>query len=109
MDGIDAIFVGPNDLSISLGVPDQMDHPEYEAALRRILSICKAHGVPTLIHHQTVELITRWLREGARFVLYSSDVGQMHNGFRNDFGRIKEVGAELEGEEDALGKTPRNA
>ena len=95
--GIDGIFVGPNDLSISLGIPDQYDHPDYEAALREVLRICEAHHVPNLFHHQTVELSTRWLREGARFVLYSSDVGQMHNGFRNDFGRIKEVGAELEG------------
>ena len=50
VDGIDAIFVGPNDLSISLGHPDQYDHPDYEAALREILSKCKAHNTPTLIH-----------------------------------------------------------
>ena len=40
--GIDGIFVGPNDLSVSLGVPNQLDHPDYEGALRRIISICKA-------------------------------------------------------------------
>ena len=94
---IDAVFVGPNDLSISLGLPDQYDHPEYEAALRRILSICKARNTPTLIHHQTVELTQKWLREGARFVLYSSDVSTMHNGFRQEFGAIKRVGEELGG------------
>ena len=97
--GIDGIFVGPNDLSISLGIPDQYDHPDYEAALREVLRICEAHHVANLFHHQTVELSTKWLREGARFVLYSSDVGQMHSGFRENFGRIKEVGAELEGVE----------
>ena len=94
---IDAVFVGPNDLAISLGVPDQYDHPDYEAALRRILSICKAHNTPTLIHHQTVALTQKWLREGARFVLYSTDFRAMHNGFREEFGAIKKVGAELGG------------
>ncbi|MDP6072164.1 MAG: aldolase/citrate lyase family protein [SAR202 cluster bacterium] len=98
VDGIDAVFVGPNDLSISLGVPDQYDHPDYEAALREVIRICKAHNVPNLFHHQTVELSTRWLREGVRWVLYSSDSRQMHNGVREDFGRIKAVGAELEGD-----------
>ena len=93
--GIDAIFVGPNDLSISLGVPNQYDHPDYEAALRRILSICDAHSTPTLIHHQTVALTQKWLKEGARFVLYSSDARTMHNGFREEFGAIKTVGEEL--------------
>ena len=95
--GIDAIFVGPNDLSISLGIPDQYDHPDYAAAIHEVLRVCKAHDVPTLVHHHTVELSTRWMRDGARFVLYSTDAREMHNGFREDLGRIKDVGAELEG------------
>ena len=95
--GIDAIFVGPNDLSITLGIPDQYDHPDYEAALREIISKCQAAGVPTLIHHQTVELTTKWLQEGARFVLYSSDARSMHNAYRDEFGAIKAAGAELGG------------
>ena len=98
VDGIDAIFVGPNDLSITLGIPDQYDHPDYEAALREIISKCKAAGKPVLIHHQTVALTQKWLKEGARFVLYSSDARAMHNGYREEFGQIKEVGQELGGD-----------
>ncbi len=97
IQGIDAIFVGPNDLSITLGIPDEYDHPDYEAALREIISKCQAAGVPTLIHHQTVELTTKWLQEGARFVLYSSDARSMHNAYRDEFGAIKAAGAELGG------------
>ena len=97
IQGIDAIFVGPNDLSITLGIPDQYDHPDYEAALREIIAKCQAAGVPTLIHHQTVELTTKWLQEGARFVLYSSDARSMHNAYRDEFGAIKAAGAELGG------------
>ena len=95
--GIDAIFVGPNDLSITLGIPDQYDHPDYEAALREIISKCQAAGVPTLMHHQTVPLTIKWLQEGARFVLYSSDARSMHNAYRDEFGAIKAAGAELGG------------
>ena len=97
VDGIDAIFVGPNDLSITLGIPDEYDHPDYEAALREILSKCQAAGVPTLMHHQTVPLTIKWLQEGARFVLYSSDARSMHNAYRDEFGAIKAAGAELGG------------
>ena len=100
VDGIDAVFVGPNDLSITLGVPDQYDHPDYEAALREVISKCQAAETPVLIHHQTVELTQKWLREGARFVLYSSDASTLHNGFRNEFGQIKKTGAELGGDSD---------
>ena len=97
VDGIDGIFVGPNDLSISLGVPNEYDHPDYEAALRRILSICKAHNTPTLIHNQTVPMSQKWLREGARFVLHASDQQIVPKAFREEFGAIKAVGEELGG------------
>ena len=97
VDGIDGIFVGPNDMSTSLGIPDQTDHPEYEEALRKVIALCSAKNVPVLIHHQSVELTQKWLREGARFVLYSSDRRSLHNAFRAEFGAIKAVGAEITG------------
>ena len=98
VEGIDAIFVGPNDLTITLGIPDQYDHPDYEAALREIIAKSEAASKPVLIHHQTVQLTQKWLREGARFVLYSSDARAMHNGYRKEFGEIRSVGSELGGE-----------
>ena len=95
VDGIDGVFVGPNDLSITIGVPDQYDHPEYESALRRIISVCKSANTPVMIHHQSVALTQKWLEEGARFVLYSSDARTMHNGFVDEFGAIKASASEL--------------
>ena len=90
--------MGPNDLTITLGIPDQYDHPDYEAALREIIAKSEAASKPVLIHHQTVQLTQKWLREGARFVLYSSDARTMHNGYRKEFGEIRSVGSELGGE-----------
>ncbi len=101
IDGVDAIFVGPNDLSISLGIPDQYDHPRYEDALRTIIATCQARNVPVLIHHQTAELSQKWLREGARFVLHCTETRAMHNAFRADFSAIRAVGEEIGGGEAA--------
>ena len=101
IDGVDAIFVGPNDLSISLGIPDQYDHPDYEAALRTIIATCQARNVPVLIHHQTADLSQKWLREGARFVLHCTETRAMHNAFRADFSAIRAVGEEIGGGEAA--------
>ena len=101
IEGVDAIFVGPNDLSISLGIPDQYDHPDYEAALRTIIATCQARNVPVLIHHQTAELSQKWLREGARFVLHCTETRAMHNAFRADFSAIRAVGEEIGGGEAA--------
>lgn len=98
VEGIDGIFVGPNDFSTSYGVPDQTSHPDYEAALRSVIALCNAKNVPVLVHHQTVDLTKKWLREGARFVLYSSDRRLIHNAVRAEFGEIRAVGAEIGGE-----------
>ncbi|MAX04244.1 MAG: hypothetical protein CL883_02845 [Dehalococcoidia bacterium] len=98
INGIDAIFVGPNDLTISLGIPNQYDHPDYESALRQIIKSCQDKNTPVLIHHQSVDLTKKWLKEGARFVLHSSDRRQMHQGYRNDFNAIQEFGSQIMGE-----------
>ena len=95
IDGVDAIFVGPNDLSTSLGIPDQLGHPIYEAALRKIIRICEEHNTPVLVHHQTMELTQKWLREGVRFVLFTTDARSLTKVYQEDFAAIKAVGDEL--------------
>ena len=96
--GVDAVFVGPNDLTISLGIPDRYDHPDYEAALRTIIGTCSEGGVPVMIHHQTVALTVKWVGEGARFVLHSSDARSAHAGYRADFAEIRAAGSAITGE-----------
>lgn len=49
MEGVDGIFIGPFDLSISMGMPGDFENPQFRAALARILSACRAAGKPCLI------------------------------------------------------------
>jgi 4-hydroxy-2-oxoheptanedioate aldolase len=44
IDGVDVLFVGPADLSHSLGVPGQFATETYQSALRRVVDACRAHG-----------------------------------------------------------------
>ena len=44
IDGIDGIFIGPYDLSISMGIPGQFDAPAFRQAISRILNACKRTG-----------------------------------------------------------------
>lgn len=44
IDGVDVLFVGPADLSHSLGVPGQFASEPYQHALRRVVDACRAHG-----------------------------------------------------------------
>ena len=93
--GIDGIFVGPNDMSISLGVPDQYDRQEYQTTVKKVIDTAEARGVPVLVHHQTPELSTFWISQGARFILHGSDRRALAEGFRADFSQLREFTKDL--------------
>jgi 2-keto-3-deoxy-L-rhamnonate aldolase RhmA len=46
VDGLDAVFVGPYDLSASLGHPGDIAHPTVVAAIDRVTEACQAAGMP---------------------------------------------------------------
>lgn len=70
--GIDAVFIGPDDLSLGLGIFKQRDHPKYKAALRAVLDSCKKHGVAPGIHSNESEIADA-IAQGFRFVGLNDD------------------------------------
>ncbi len=44
VNGVDVLFVGPSDLSHALGIPGQLDHPDFQAAIAKVAAAAKAHG-----------------------------------------------------------------
>ena len=83
--GIDAVYVGPADLSLSLGLPPGMDHdePSFQAARRRIVEACAEHNVIAGIH-ASAALAPKHLADGFRMVLITSDVGALASGAAAD-------------------------
>ena len=68
VDGVDAVFFGPNDLSFSLGYPGQMGHPEVIAAIEHGISRALAHGVAPGVLALNGDDFHRWRQKGARYV-----------------------------------------
>jgi len=75
VEGVDAVFIGPNDLALSLGFPGELDRPEVEQAMVEIFEAAQAAGVAPGLHVFDVPGAQRWLARGARFLCYSSDQG----------------------------------
>ena len=48
---VDAVLIGPHDLSCNLGIPEQYDHPKFQEAVKTIFSKARAAGVGAMIHH----------------------------------------------------------
>jgi 4-hydroxy-2-oxoheptanedioate aldolase len=88
--GIDGIFVGPNDMSISLGIPDQYDQEIYQSTVKKVIDMSEAHGIATQVHQQTPDLSTYWISQGARFVLHGTDRRALTEGFKADFGALRD-------------------
>ena len=72
--GIDSIFVGPADLSVSMGIPGQVTHPREVEAINRVIEVCRQHHVIPGIHMSNVATLKEWIEKGMRFVSFSSDV-----------------------------------
>jgi 4-hydroxy-2-oxoheptanedioate aldolase len=65
---LDGIFIGPVDLSHSLGVPGEVDHPKVVAAVEGVVAACRAKGMATGIFSATPEGARRWIAAGVSFV-----------------------------------------
>ena len=83
--GIDAIYVGPADLSVSLGLdPGNNDgNPVFDDALATIVDACRRHGVVPGIH-STGGLTSRRREQGFRMITVTSDALAMREGFRSE-------------------------
>ena len=83
LDGVDVLFVGPADLSHSLGVPGRFDDPAYLEALRTVVAACERHGKAAgiLLYDETV--IARHLELGFRFVGLGSEGSFVSAGARS--------------------------
>jgi 2-keto-3-deoxy-L-rhamnonate aldolase RhmA len=73
IDGVDVLFVGPADLSHSLGVPGRFDEPLYRDALRTVLTACEAHGKAAGILLYDTAAVPAYLDLGFRFMGIGSD------------------------------------
>ncbi len=75
--GIDAVLIGPADLSISLGVPGEFQHPKMVAAIEAVRDSCIKYGVAPGMQTRTPALATFWKERGMRFLGCSNDTGML--------------------------------
>jgi len=71
--GVDAVMVGPADLSISLGIPGQFEHPKLIDAIDKIIETCQRRRVAPGIHIRSLQLAKFWRDRGMRFLSTGGD------------------------------------
>jgi 2-keto-3-deoxy-L-rhamnonate aldolase RhmA len=73
VEGVDGFFIGPTDLSTSMSIPGQRDHPELQRAIRKVLEIGKKLGKPGGIMCHSINEIKRAVDDGFKFIAAGSD------------------------------------
>lgn len=71
--GLNVAYLGPFDLSTSLGIPWELNHPRMIQATNAFLRGCERHGVIPGIWVNSVKDGRNWMRRGARFLTYGAD------------------------------------
>ena len=93
--GIDAVFIGPHDLSVSYDLAEQYEHPTVAGAIETIIRTCAAHNIPAGTQWWNPELVRRELAWGSRFVLYSNDLNMIRLGYAQAMATIRGYAAEV--------------
>ena len=73
IDGVDVLFVGPADLSHSMGIPGQFEEPAFVAALDRVVAACRAHGKSAGILLRDGASVAASAAQGFSFIGVGSD------------------------------------
>ena len=75
--GIDAVMIGPADLSISLGVPGDFQHPKMVEAMEAVRESCNKRGIAPGTQTRTLPLAQFWKERGMRFLGTGSEAAMM--------------------------------
>ncbi len=90
VDGIDVAFVGPADLSQSMGIMGQLDNPIFIEAMETIIKTAENKGKASGIHLMDVAPLKKWQAKGMKCNMFSSDVNLMIQAAKEGLGKLRE-------------------
>ncbi len=91
VDGVDVICVGPQDLSVNMGIHGQFENPVFHDALRQINEICAKHGKPVGMVNRDAASFKTWGDLGCRFMVCNSDLSLIYQQASRDRKTLEEV------------------
>ncbi len=80
--GIDVVFIGPADLSTSMGIPRDFDHPDFDRMCLDIIRRCTERGVQVAANFASLRQSARWAALGLNLVIHACDFRVLHEGYK---------------------------
>jgi 2-keto-3-deoxy-L-rhamnonate aldolase RhmA len=85
--GLDAVLIGPHDLTCNLGIPEQYEHPEFLEAVETIITKARNAGVGAGIHvfyNYGIGQEIQWGQMGANLIVHSGDINRFTQSMQSD-------------------------
>ena len=89
LPGVDCLWVGHFDLSVSLGIPGDFAHPKFKAAMDKIIAAAKAHGKSLGRLVPNVQQGIDFYKQGFDFCCYSGDVWVLRDALSEAIGKLR--------------------
>ena len=87
--GVDVVCVGPQDLSISLGIPGEFDDPRFVEAVSHVIERTVAAGKAAGMVERVAGRFERWHGVGARFMACNTDLNMIGTAARADVAALR--------------------
>lgn len=89
---LDGVLIGPNDLSCSLGVPKQYDHPLFEEAMLKIISKARAKNIGVGVHNlPRIDQEIRYAKAGLNMILRLIDMTLFQRALNEDLTKLRQA------------------
>lgn len=87
--GVHAVFVGPGDMTVNMGIPKEYDHPDLIELLQRVIKTADRHDVAAGCWFGERQQALRTIRQGARLVVYSNDSSMLKEVIGSAFSELR--------------------
>ncbi len=91
VDGVDALWIGQYDLTASLGIPGQFDHPQFLDSTRRVVEACRRHGKVAVLGGLDIDALCAGPADGFRMLVYVADLWIYQQALGRCFDSIRET------------------
>lgn len=88
--GIDALWIGLYDLTLSLGIPGEMNHPKVLAATDRVFAACHAHNIAPAVLVTSIAEGEAQLARGFKLIAYGGDLWLYQSALRTGIKKLRE-------------------
>jgi len=87
--GLDAILIGPYDLSASMNITGRFNHPKFKSAIREIIKLSRKYKMPCGIHiiEPKHNILKKYIKLGYQFLPYSADTILFNTALKKSFNK----------------------